>query len=218
MIDDSKLRRDVEAELEWDPRFDARQIGVAVKNGAVALTGHLSSFTQRCAAEEAAKSVAGVRALANDIVVELPFDVARSDADIAESALFALNSNASVPASEVRAIVRDGWVTLEGHVSMWFERIAAQGAVAHLRGIKGVINDIVIRPDVSTTDVRTHIEEAFRRSAQINGGKIRVAAHEGVVTLEGEVQSWAERNQAEVAAWQARGVSRVIDKLHVHPI
>jgi osmotically-inducible protein OsmY len=218
MINDSKLRHDVEAELDWDPRFDARQVGVAVKNGAVALTGHVASFAERCAAEEAAKSVAGVRALANDIVVELPFDAKRSDAEIAEAALFALNSNASVPPGKVTVIVRDGWITLEGHVAMWFERNAAHAAVANLRGIKGVFNKIAIKTEVSAADVRSRIEEAFRRRAQINGGKIRVAAQDGTVTLEGEVQSWDERNQAELAAWQARGVSTVIDKLSVHPL
>lgn len=218
MINDSKLRRDVEAELEWDPRFDARQIGVAVKNGAVALSGHVSSYTQRCAAEQAAKSVAGVCALANDIVVELPFDAVRSDAEIAESALVALTANASVPSGKVTVIVRDHWITLEGHVSMWFEKNAAQGAVAHLRGIKGVINNITIKSEVSTADVHTRIEQTFRRRAQINGNKIRVAAQGGTVTLEGEVQSWDERTQAEQAAWQARGVTMVIDRLNVHPL
>jgi osmotically-inducible protein OsmY len=217
MVSDSELRHDVEAELDWDARIDSRQIGVAVKNGVVSLTGHVGSYLEKRAAEEAAQSIDGVTAVANDIVIELPFDSRRGDAEIAESAVAALRANVSVPSSGVKIYVRDGWVTLEGHVSTWHEKNAAEVALGTLHGIKGMSNNITLRPQVSVDDVQTKIADAFRRRAQLDASNIRVHAEDGTVTLEGEVSTWHERNQAEIAAWQAPGVSKVIDKLVVHP-
>ncbi len=217
MSNDMQLRHDVEAELDWDPRFDSRQIGVAVKNGVVALSGHVSSFAERRAAEQAAQSVAGVQAVANDIVVELPLDNKLSDAEIGEAALEALKTNVSVPAAQIRLVVRDGWVTLSGQAEMWFQKNAAETALGSLRGLKGITNNITIRCQPAATDVQAKIEDAFRRRAQLDAKKISVQTADGTVTLEGEVHSWQERQQAEIAAWQAPGVSQVIDKLTVRP-
>jgi len=217
MVDDAKLRTDVEAELEWDPRFDSRQIGVAVKNGIVALSGQVSTYMQRRAAEEAALAVAGVRAIANDIVIELPWDSRRSDADIADSALEAISAHVALPASALKIIVRSGWITLDGEVPFWYQKNAAESAVSALRGVRGITNNIAIRPSASAADIQTRIEDAFRRRAHIDAQNIRVHATGSTVTLEGQVHSWQEREQAKAAAWQAPGVSQVLDKLTVHP-
>lgn len=215
MGSDTQLRGDVEAELDWDPRFDSRQIGVAVKNGVVTLSGYVGSYAERHAAEEAAQSVAGVKALANDIVVELPFNTRRSDGELADAALAALRSHVQVPMDAVKIVVRDGWVTLSGEVARWHQRQAAESALTGLRGVKGIGNNITIRSAASSETVQSKIEDAFRRRAQLDAKNITVKAQDGTVTLEGEVHSWQERQQAEVASWQAPGVSQVIDKLTI---
>lgn len=217
MSNDMQLRHDVQAELDWDPRFDSRQIGVAVKNGVVALSGHVNSFAERRAAEQAAQSVAGVQAVANDIAVELPLDTRLSDAEIGEAAVDALKGNVSVPAGAIKLVVREGWITLSGEVEMWFQKNAAETSLSGLRGLKGISNNITIRCQPAATDVQAKIEDAFRRRAQLDAKKITVSTADGTVTLEGEVHSWQERQQAEIAAWQAPGVSQVIDKLTVRP-
>ncbi len=215
--DDMAIRHDVLSELDWDPRFDSRNIGVAVKNGVVALSGHVGSYAERHAAEQAAQSVAGVKALANDIVIELPFETKRTDAEIAETAIAALSSNISVPLSDIKLVVHDGWITLEGQVAMWYQKSVTENALATLRGVRGIINNITIRTFASAAEVKSKIEDAIRRRASTDAQNIRVKAVDGAVTLEGQVSSWAERQQAEMAAWQAPGVSRVIDHIDVRP-
>jgi osmotically-inducible protein OsmY len=216
-ISDLQLRHDIEAELDWDSRFDSRQIGVAVKNGVVALSGHVGSYAEKRAAEEAAQSISGVRAIANDIVIELPSTARRTDAELAEAVIGALQGNVSVPSDHLRVFVRDGWITLEGEVVMWYQKSAAEAAVSPLPGVKGISNNIAINANASVEDVKGKIEDAFRRRAQLDARNIRVTATGGTVTLEGEVTSWGERQQAESAAWQAPGVSEVVDKIVVRP-
>jgi len=217
MISDAQLRHDVEAELDWDARVDSRQIGVAVKDGVVSLTGQVGSYLERRAAEQAAQSVEGVKAVANDIVIELPFAAKRSDTQIAAAAVSALQSNISVPSDRIKIYVRDGWISLEGEVSSWYQKNAAEAALTALHGVKGLTNNVVIRAQTSASDIQGKIGEAFRRRAQLDATKVQVQVIDGIVTLEGEVSSWQERNQAEIAAWQAPGVSKVIDKLTVRP-
>ncbi len=214
---DFQLRHDVEAELDWDSRLDSRQIGVAVKDGVVALSGHVGSYPERRAAEEAALSVSGVLGVANDIVVELPTDTHRTDAEIGEAAVKALQMNVVVPASSIKITVRDGWVTIDGEVPVWSQRSAAETALTSLPGIKGISNNVVMHAPVCVGDVKDKIEDAFRRRALLDARNIVVKTTEGIVTLEGEVFSWHERQQAEVAAWQAPGVCEVIDRLVVRP-
>lgn len=216
-INDLQLRHDVEAELDWDARLDSRQIGVAVKNGVVALSGHVASYAERRAAEDAAQSVAGVRAIANEIVIELPSTARRTDAELAEAVLAALQGNVSIPADRIRVFVRDGWIALEGEVQMWYQKSAAAAAVSALAGVKGISNSIDINAQASVEDVKTKIEEAFRRRAQLDARNITVTATGDTVTLEGEVQTCGERQEAEAAAWQAPGVSKVIDRITVSP-
>lgn len=214
-INDLQLRHDVEAELDWDSRFDSRQLGVAVKNGVVALSGHVGSYAEKRAAEEAVQSVSGVRAVANDILIELASTAHRTDAELAESVIAAMQGNVSVPVDGIRVFVRDGWITLEGEVSMWYQRSAAETAISPLPGIKGISNNIAISTEASVEDIKVKIEDAFRRRAQLDARNIKVTAVDGTVTLEGEVHSWGERQQAETAAWQAPGVSKVLDKVTV---
>jgi osmotically-inducible protein OsmY len=216
-ISDTQLRHDVEAELDWDTRLDSRQIAVAVNHGTVALSGQVPSYSARQAAEGAALSVAGVRAVANDIIVELPSESSRADAEIAEAAADALKANDQVPVGQVKIAVRGGWITLGGEVKLWHEKAAAENALIGLRGLKGISNDIAIRSNASVTDVETRIVDAFRRRAQLDARQIHIRAMNGTVTLEGHVRTYKERQEAEFATWQAPGVIAVVDELTVQP-
>jgi osmotically-inducible protein OsmY len=219
MKTDANLRSDVEEELEWDPRFDSRDIGVAVKGGVVTLSGQVRSFAERVAAQEAAQLVGGVKAIANDIEVQLVASNHRSDTDIATAALNALRLNGSVTIEDIKLTVQAGWVTLTGQVPFWYQKQEAATTLRTLQGIKGISNELIIKikPTVSTVDIKSRIEGAFRRHAQLDADKIRVKVADGNVTLEGEVQSWRERNDAEFAVWAAPGVKTVQDKLIVQP-
>ncbi len=216
-IADFQLRHDVEAELDWDTRIDSRQIGVGVKNGIVALSGYVDSYAQRRAAEQAAQSVIGVRAVANDIVVEPPASNRRTDAEIADVAESALRTNVSVPADRLKLVVQSGWILLEGEVVLQYQRQAAEDALVHLPGVKGITNNIVVNSQASANDVQNRIQDAIRRRAQLDASNITVKSADGTVTLEGRVHSWDERMQAETAAWQAPGVLQIIDHLEVQP-
>ena len=220
MKTDRQIRDEVEAELDWDPSFDSRQVGVAVKDGIVTLSGHVNAFPDRWAAQKAAQSVADVKAIANEIQVMLPFDVKRSDTEIAEAALNAIKSNESIPAAHLKLTVREGWLTVEGHVNWRYQSNAVDTAVRAVYGVKGVDNLIAIKPlaaNVSASSVKTKIESAFQRHAHRDAKKIRVTVDDGVVTLEGEVPNWQEREDAQSAAWAAPGISRVDDRLVVKP-
>lgn len=217
MKTDANLRSDVEEELEWDPRFDSRYIGVVVKGGVVTLSGQVRSFAERWAAQEAAQLVGGVKAIANDIEVQLVASSHRSDTDLATAAFNALRLNGSVPIGDIKLTVRDGSVTLRGQVPFWYQKQEAATTLRNLQGIKGISNELIIKPTVSTVDIKSRIEGAFRRHAQLDADKIRVKVADGNVTLEGEVQSWRERNDAEFAVWAAPGVKTVQDKLIVQP-
>ncbi len=211
---DTELRQDIEQELDWDPRVDSRDVGVAVKDGVVTLTGHVRSFAQRLAAERAAQSVAGVKAVANDVGVKVPLGEERTDTEIAAIAVAMLQHNATAP-KDIQVIVRDGCVSLEGHVDNWFEKSAAEAIVAGQHGIKGVANNLVIRRQATQPDVQARIREAFRRRALTECGKVNVVCDSGVVTLEGQVRSLQDREAIETAVWQAQGVIQVIDNLRV---
>jgi osmotically-inducible protein OsmY len=217
MKTDIELREDVQAELDWDPRFDARDIAVGVKDGVVTLTGKVSSYAEKSAAEEATQVVTGVRAIASEIEIELHDSAKRSDTDIAAAAVSSLKSHVSVPADHIKVIVRNGWITLEGEVSLRFQADMAEKAVQNLWGVKGVINNIRVRTPPLTTisDVKAKIEDAFRRHAQLDADTIRVSLDEGTLILSGEVHSLRERNDAEAAAWAAPGVTKIENRIHV---
>jgi osmotically-inducible protein OsmY len=208
------LRQDVIDELTWDRSLDTPGIGVAVHDDAVTLTGHVRSYAERRAAEKAAKRVRGVIAVANELEVRLPSSLVRDDTDIATAAASALKWSALVP-STVSATVESGWVMLDGEVDWAYQRRSAEIAVRDLAGVRGVANQIRVKPRAVPKDVIDRIKSAFHRSAQIDADHISVAVSGGSVTLSGNVRSWSERAEAEHAARAAAGVTEVVNKLHV---
>jgi osmotically-inducible protein OsmY len=211
---DVDLRSRVLQQLEYTPEVDAHDIGVMAENGVVTLTGFVETFSEKRAAERAAKAVVGVRALANDIQVKGVAGLA--DPDIARMALAALRSRVSVP-STVHVVVRNGYVVLEGAVTWMYQKEAAEAAVAYLHGVVGVDNRIVLRPVVSTMDVKDRIDAALGRAAHLHARDIAVSASDGVVRLTGVVQSYLEKEDAGRAAWGAAGVRHVDNALSVRP-
>ncbi|TSD85492.1 BON domain-containing protein [Mycobacterium sp. KBS0706] len=209
------LRRNVLNELAWDPTFDATHIGVAADNGVVTLTGHVTTYAEKLAAERAAQRVTGVRGIAEEIEVRPPYAKKTKDDEIAERAVRILQWDVSVPTGRISVKVEKGWVTLSGTVDWDYQRGAAAADIQKLSGVMGLINLIKVQPAVRATDVKHKIEEAFRRNAALDAGEIRVSAVDGTITLSGRVRNWAERNTAERAAWSAPGVTAVEDHLLV---
>jgi osmotically-inducible protein OsmY len=215
MASDRQLQQDVLDELEFEPSFDAAHIGVTAEDGVITLTGHVSSYGAKLAAESAARRVKGVRAIAEEIEVRLPSDKKRADDEIAARALSILNWDAAVPANQVTVKVEKGILTLSGEVDWQFEKNLAETLVRRLSGVAGVINTIMLRPHVSAADVKDKIIKAFHRTAALEAAKIDVEVAGSTVTLKGQVQDWTERDAAERAAWSALGVSKVVDQIRV---
>ena len=217
MRTDSEIQRDVEKELEWDPDIDARNIAVKVTDGVVALTGFVSSYTDKYSAERLAKRILGVKAVANDLEVKIATGSERPDPDIARDAVERLQRNLPYSSKNIKVTVRNSWITLEGDVDWDFQRREAEAAVRYVKGAKGVTNLIHVKPTVSATDVKTKIEQAFKRSAEVDASHITVEADGGKVILRGRVRSWAEKEEAEKAAWRSPGVYEVVNEIRVDP-
>lgn len=214
---DRQLRHNILDALEWEPSIDAAEIGVSVENGVVALRGDVRSYSERAAAEHVTLAVYGVKAVANDLEVRLRNEQERTDTDIAQSVLSALKWNSRVPADRITASVSQGWVTLKGRVDWQYQRVTAESVVRDLIGVRGVTNSIVLEPHASAADVKTKIEAALKRSAELDARRINVSVADGKVTLTGNVHAWFERDEARRAAWAAPGVKNVEDWLAVVP-
>ena len=217
MKSDSEIERDVRDELKWNPNLDAEDIAVSVKNGVVTLTGFTKSYTDRLEAELAAKRIAGVRAVANDIEVRLPAIDQRPDPDIARDAVSALKAELPISHDRIKVIVKDGWVTLEGAVEWQYQKTTAENAVRKVKGVKGVTNVVTVKPKVQPSELQHKIMEAFKRNAEVDANRITVEANGSEVILKGTVRSWIEREEAERVAWSAPGVTKVEDRIVVSP-
>jgi len=215
MRSDIDIKRDVEDELRWDPDIDSDDIAVAVKNGVVALTGFVRSYGQKLQAEADAKRISGVVGLANDIEVRLPAVDQRPDPDIARDAVAALKAQLPYSWEAIKVLVRNGWVTLEGQVEWNYQRDRAQQSVRRIKGVKGVTNSIQLKPAVTPSEIKRQIEDAFTRNAEIDAQNITVETHGSEVVLRGKVRSWAERREAERAAWAAPGVTMVDNRITI---
>ena len=214
---DRNLQQEVQRALDWEPSIDAAAIGVSVNEGIVTLRGDVPSYTERCTAERVALRVFGVKGVANELTIELKGSHHRDDTDLARAAVTAIEWHTSVPSERLTVSVSHGWVTLKGTVDWDYQRTAAFDAVRSLAGVRGVTNAIAVTPHVQANDVRARIEEALRRSAEVDARRINVGVSDSKVVLSGHVRSWAERSEARHAAWSAPGVKEVDDRLTVVP-
>jgi osmotically-inducible protein OsmY len=214
---DKDLKQHVQSALDWEPSLDASDIGVSVDEGVVTLRGNVASYAEKVTAERAVLRVYGAKAVANDLVVHFLSGFDRTDTEVAQAAVAALKWNTMVPKDHVTVTVTGGFLTLNGTLDWQYQKDAAARAVRDLTGVKGITNNITLQPRVKTIDVRDKIEAAFKRSAEIDARRINVTAADGKVILSGNVHSWAERQEAERAAWAAPGVTQVEDRLAILP-
>lgn len=212
---DSDIEKNVKEELKWSPGLSTNDIAVSVKSGVVSLTGFTHNYADKYDAERAAKRVAGVVGVANDIEVRLSEE--RADPEITRDAVAAIKTRLPVSYERIKVVTRTGWITLEGEVEWQYQKQTAENAVRHVKGVKGVSNLISLNPRVQPIEIKRKIEDALKRNAEIDADRIQVEAHGSEVVLKGAVRSWIEREEAERAAWSAPGVIRVEDRIAINP-
>jgi osmotically-inducible protein OsmY len=217
MRSDEAIKQDVEQELQWDPEIDSPDIAVSVKNGVVTLTGFARAYVEIGVAEAAAKRVAGVTGVANDIELRIPGDDPKPDPEIAREALQAIRLEWPSLLESIRLDVKDGWVVLEGEVQWNYQRERVEAAVRRVRGLKGITNLLEVKPRLKPQDLERQIEEALKRSAAIDTSRITVEINGDVVTLKGTLRTWSERQEAERVAWAAPGVRKVESQIAIFP-
>jgi osmotically-inducible protein OsmY len=216
MKPDSDVKRDVQDEIKFDPFIDSTDIALSVKNGVVSLTGYACNYSQKLQAETDAKRISGVMAVANDIEVRLASVDARPDPDIARDLVAQLKFELPFSNEKIKSVVKNGWVTLDGSLEWHYQRTDAEDTARHVKGVVGVTNLIKLSPRVSPTEVRSRIEGALKRNAQLDANRITVEANDGDVVLRGSVRSWAEREAAERAAWLAPGVTKLENNISIN--
>jgi osmotically-inducible protein OsmY len=216
-MSDKDLQQLVQDALDWEPSIDPAHIRVSAENGIVTLNGDVRTYSEKAMAERVALGIYGVKAVANDVTVRLSDGGTRTDTDIAQAVVSALRWNTMVPEKDITVSVSDAWVTLKGRVKWEYQRAAAANAVRDLAGVRGVTNVIAIEPHVSVLDVKSKIEAALTRSAEIDARRINVTVSDSRVILSGNVHSWFERDEARRAAWAAPGVREVEDHITVVP-
>jgi len=213
MRTDQEIQQDVMAEIKWEPLLNSAEIGVAVKSGVVTLSGMVDTYTKKLLAEKAVKRVAGVKAVAQDLEVTIARSGQKNDTEIAEAALTALKWHSSILEQNIKLKVDNGWVTLEGEVEWEFLKESATDAVENIAGVRGVTNIIKIKPMVDPVDIKKKIRNAFHRSASVDSENITIETVDNKVILKGKVRSWAEKKEAERAAWLAPGVNAIDNRL-----
>lgn len=215
MREDLELQKMVIDELEFEPSVKAAHIGVSVRDGVVTLSGHVESYAEKFAAERAARRIKGVKAIAQELEVQLPFEHKTADDEIAARAVHLLDWDVAIPRGRISVKVEHGIVTLNGAVDWAYQRAEAEYDVRKLTGVKGVINDIMIVPRADIEDVRAKIRAALERNAELEANNITVSVADGKVTLGGKVKAWTEREAAERAAWSVPGVRQIEDHIEL---
>ncbi|HEY0808860.1 MAG TPA: BON domain-containing protein [Longimicrobiales bacterium] len=209
------LQRRVVEELAWDPQVDSSDIAVTIEDACACLAGHVSSYSEKLAAEAAARRVVGVRSVVDKITVRVPTFYRDEDTIVANNAITSLQFDARLASERIKVVVEKGWIKLEGDVKWFFQKEAAEQAVAKLRGVKGITNNLTVAPGVPVSEVHGKIAAAFKREADIDAAQIKIETDGGRVILRGSVRSWSERRAAESAAYRAPGVTEVINELVV---